>query len=101
MKSIGSEEFFKKIAIHANIMDVETVRDVYYGMIRTISRELKDTGIIKLPEWGNFYLNIHKERRSNDLASRTIKILPAKTTVKFSPIDKVKKYFHKWGEGGL
>ena len=45
MKSINTEEFFKLVAINAGVTDLETVRDIFYGMVKTISRELKDKQI--------------------------------------------------------
>jgi len=101
MKSISSEEFFKKIAINAGIRDLDTVKDFYYGMVRTISRELKDKQIINLPDWGEFNLRVMKSRRTTDVNTKNIINLPAKTLVKFSPDYKVKKYFYSFGEQGL
>ena len=98
MKSISQEEFFKKVAVNSEVVDLETVRNVFYGMVRTISRELKDKHTIKLPDWGEFYLLISKSRRSRDVNDGQIRVLPPKTTVKFKPDYKVKKYFYKWGE---
>lgn len=101
MKSIDQEEFFKKIAVNAGIRDLDTVRDFYYGMIRTISRELKERQIVRLPDWGDFNLKVMKERRTTDVNTKAIITLPAKTLVKFSPDYKVKRYFHSFGEQGL
>ena len=101
MKSIPTEEFFRKVAVNAGIRDLDTVKDFYYGMVRTISRELKDKQIINLPDWGEFNLKVMKGRRTTNVNTGEIIDLPAKTLVKFSPNWKVKKYFHAFGEQGL
>ena len=97
MKSIKQDEFFSLITINSGGVDHETVKKVYYGMIKTISRELKSKQIIKLPEWGDFKLKLHKARNSVDVNSKQIIVIPAKATIKFSPDYRVKNYFHKFG----
>lgn len=97
MKSINREEFFKLISIHSGGVDLDTVRDVYYGMVRTIGRELKEKQTVDLPDWGEFNLKIIKARRALDVNDRIVKDLPAKTVVKFKPATKVKKHFYSLG----
>jgi nucleoid DNA-binding protein len=99
-KSIGPEEFFKQISIHSGGVDIDTVRDVYYGMIRTISRELRDKHVIKLPDWGEYLLKIYKERISRDVNDGILRMIPAKPAVRFSPNRNVKKYFYSLGDKG-
>lgn len=93
MESIKSDEFFKLISINSGITDLSAVRDIFYGMIKTISRELKEKETIKLPDWGEFTLKHHKARTMRDLRTGQLMILPSKPTVKFTPDYKVKKYF--------
>jgi nucleoid DNA-binding protein len=97
MKSIGSEDFFNKVAMNSGISDVSIVRNIFYGLIRTISQELKSRQRIKLPDWGEFSLKIHRSRRFVSV-NGVPGILPPKTLVKFSPDVKVKKYFYSLGK---
>lgn len=97
MKPIKPDEFFKQIAIHSGLSDLRTIKDVYYGMVRTISRELKDKHVVELPDWGEFNLKIHKSRRFISVNGQA-GILPPKPTVKFSPNNNVKKYFYALGD---
>jgi len=92
---------FSKVTLNSGISDLQTVKNVFYGLIRTISRELRDNQSVNLPDWGEFKLHIHKSRRSMNVYTRKIENLPPKTTVKFVPDDNVKKYFYDWGERGL
>ena len=100
MKSIGTDEFFKTVATNSGVTDLDTVKDIYYGMVRTISRELKAKHVVNLPDWGEFVLKIHKARNFFSFDGNTQRRLPAKPTVKFVPDYKVKKYFHALGDEG-
>ena len=96
-KSIPPVEFFKKIALDSGVNDLQSVRDIFYGMVRTISRELRENREVELPDWGTFVLRMHKERRSKDVNDGLIRIIPPRPTVKFVPNYKVKKYFRSLG----
>ena len=99
MKSIKSEEFFRIVATNSGISDLDVVKRVFYGMVRTMSRELKQKQSIKLPDWGEFTLKIHKARKSLDINDKTFINIPAKPTLKFTPDYKVKKYFYSLDQG--
>ena len=98
MKSIGPEEFFKLVSANAGVPDVQTIKDIYYGMVRTMSREIRDKHTIKLPDWGEFSLKIHKSRKMVNVNTGKLTMIPAKPTVKFTPDYKVKKYFYALGQ---
>lgn len=100
MKSITSEEFFKQVAINSGA-DLETVRSVYYGMVRTLSRELKGKQKIKMPDWGEFNIKIHKAKIYKGSNTFAPVLIPAKPLVKFTPDYKVKRYFYELGSEGL
>jgi nucleoid DNA-binding protein len=96
-KPIKPDEFFKKIALNAGITDLDTVKNVYYGMIRTMGRELRDKHIVKLPDWGQFVIKIYSARRHIGVTGRkkdlTYSNVPATPMVKFIPGNDVKAYF--------
>lgn len=98
MKSIGPEDFFKKVAVNAGIMDLQVVRDVFYATVKTISQELKICHTIKLPDFGEFYLHLHKARKFLDMNTKILRQMPPTLTVKFSPDYKIKAYFHEFGK---
>lgn len=98
MKSINSEEFFKQVAVNSGIVDLQTVKNIYYGMVRTISKELKGKQIVNLPDWGKFVLTTRKSRKALNIGTRELEILPPKPEVRFKADIKVKKYFHEWGK---
>ena len=90
---ITSEEFFKKVSINSGGVDLATTRDVFYGMIKTISKELKARHSIKLPDWGEFALKVYKSRNIVSVQGGRV-TLPPKPMVKFIPDYKMKKYFY-------
>lgn len=98
MKSINSEEFFKQVAVNSGIADLPTVKNVYYGMVRTLSRELRAKRVVDAPDWGEFSLGLHKARRALNVNTGNLELLPARPTLKFRPDYKVKKYFQAWAE---
>lgn len=97
MKSIRPDEFFKLLALNSGA-DLQTAKDVYYGLIKTISRELKGKQVIKLPDWGEFSLKIFKAKKMVNIKDKAFIQIPAKTIVKFVSDYKVKKYFHDFGK---
>lgn len=98
MKSVKPEEFFRLLAVNSGISDLDVVKRVFYGMIKTMSRELKEKQSVKLPDWGEFSLKVHKSRKMIDINEKTLITIPAKPTVKFTPDYKVKKYFYELGQ---
>lgn len=100
MKSIKPEEFFKEVSMAAGISDLDVVKRVYYGMVKVMSRQLKARQVVRLPEWGEFKLKIHKSRRFKSIDG-VMGILPPKPTVKWIPYDGVRQYFHEFGEEKL
>lgn len=99
-KSIKSDEFFKLIAIHSGVTDLETVRNIFYGMIKTISRELKDKQVINLPDWGKFVLKVYKQRTVKNVENGIPVNLPPTSMVKFVPDYKVKEFFYRFKKDG-
>lgn len=98
MKSINSEEFFKQVALNAGIVDLQTVKNIYYGMVRTISKELKGKQVVDLPDWGKFVLTTRKSRKALNVSSGNVEILPPKLEIRFKADYKVKKYFQEWSK---
>lgn len=101
MKGLTTDEFFKQIALNSGVVDLDTVKNIYYGMVKTISRELRDKRTIKLPDWGEFYLIICKERRTLEVNTKQYITIPPTPTVKFRPAESVKQHFYFLGKRGL
>lgn len=48
--------FFNAVAIDANISEIETVKKVYYGMLKTLGKTLKSEETVEFPDLGTFFL---------------------------------------------
>ena len=92
MNSISSEEFFKLLASNAGV-DLDTAKRTYYGMVRTITRQLRGGRRIKLPDFCEISIRIYKEREIIDINTKKRKKVEPTPTIKFDADYKVKKYF--------
>ena len=95
-KSIGEEEFFREVAMAAGISDLSTVKQIYYGMIRTLGRQLKSKHLVRMPDWGDFSIMIAKSRKFKSVRGE-VGVLPPLPTVKWKACENVKKHFHELG----
>jgi|ERR1035437_9691784 nucleoid DNA-binding protein len=98
MKGLKPEDFFKRVSVNSGISDLRTIKDIYYGMVRTMSQELRDKHVVELPDWGEFRLKIQKSRKFVNVTTGQMDVLPPKPMVKFGPDYKVKRYFYTLGE---
>lgn len=99
MKSITPAEFFKRVSINSGLSDLRVVQDLYYGIVRTITQELKGKHTVKLPALGEFRLMVAKERKHINIMGK-LQIVPPRPTVKFKADVGVRKYFHALGQDG-
>lgn len=97
MKSINNDEFFKLVSTNSGV-DLYSVKHVFYGMIKTMSRELKGKRVINLPDWGEFRLEVYKSRTIKDVNTGMRKVVPPCLTLRFKPDYKVKRYFYELGK---
>jgi nucleoid DNA-binding protein len=90
---LSKAEFFGEISQLANFCDEKLVENVYYGMVRVISRQLRAGKRVKLPDWGEFYTHDTAPRQVIDVNTGQVRSLGMKKCVKFDPDRKVKAYF--------
>lgn len=100
MKRLKPEEFFREVALNARVVDLRVVKDVYYGLVRTMARNLTAKHAIWLPDWGEFKLKVCKSRRTYDVTTGGLIVLPPKALIKFVAVDAVKEHFYELGEDG-
>ena len=85
-------QFFNKVAGESNYMDPETVKEIYYAILRTIRDELRDSGEIRLVDFGTFRLHDSKERNMHNVGNGKQFTVPARKIVKFRPSTRLKCY---------
>ena len=79
------EEFFRKVSLDSKYIDPKIVKEVFYGMLRTIGLGLKYTHSIILPDLGELYVIIRPSKRRLDIHTKTVRIAPATPIIKFKP----------------
>lgn len=80
------EEIFKKTVINSGV-DEETVKKVYYGLIKSIAQGLREEERVFLDDWGEFKIVTYKKRYAWDDGN------PVPTKVlKFSSCKSLKFY---------
>ena len=85
------------LSTNAGLSDLDVTKRFYYGMIRTIIRELRDKHTISLPDLGKFELKIHKGRRYGNVSTGKTEFISARPTMKFYPCKALKEYFYALG----
>jgi nucleoid DNA-binding protein len=93
-KPLNASAFFTKISERANYLNEEVVREVFYEMIRVAVYELRTKKIVKLPDFGEFKVTLHKEHMTRDVTTGQMTRIPPYHIIKFSPDYKLKKFFH-------
>lgn len=87
---LNEDDFFIKLQANCNFVDEETVRRFYMGMVKTITKELRDNGVVRLPHLGDFALVPQKPKTL--LAGKTRQFRSA-IVLKFYPKVAWRQYF--------
>jgi len=90
-----ADDMFEEIANRCSYIESDLVRTVYYELVRLMGKQLKDKGMVRMPEWGDFHLIYHKERDMKHVRSGDTIHIPAKKTVKYVPNYKLKNHFNR------
>ncbi len=88
-----NNEFFSNLAIEMDCVDIKTVKDFYYAVLRTIQRDLLGKNICYLPDFGRIFLHINKAKRIMDVNTREHIMTRDRKVVKFKPGNELKNYW--------
>lgn len=88
--------FFRLLSEQNNYVDPKTVRDFYMGLVRLITDELKENGVVRLPHLGMFALVKQKDKPG--WAGQFRAMIIGKYILKFYPKEAWRKYFSKLEE---
>lgn len=92
---LSEDEFFTEISARANYLPPETIRQVYYAMVKLLVAEVKTHGRVIMPDLGTLLLKYSKSRRSININTGKIEVLPEKKSLKLQPDHKLKRYFNQ------
>lgn len=90
---LSEKRFFRLLSEHNNYVDPKTVIDFYMGLVRLLSKELKDNGVVHLPHIG--YIALLKQKIIPRKLGKTFIGGSTGYTIKFYPKEAWRKYFKK------
>jgi len=85
------DNFYHLISAKSGL-EVEVVKKVYFAMVKVIIDELRNWGVVLLPELGRFTVIIYSNRKIRDVNTRELKQVGATKVLKFSPWYTIKDY---------
>lgn len=92
----NKERFFRLLSEQNNYVDPKTVQDFYMGLVRLLTQELREKGVVRLPHLGDFALVKQKDKMGR-VGKRNI-MISGKYMLKFYPNNSWRKYFSKLSE---
>lgn len=88
------DNFFNDLSIATGNMDVGSIRQMYYAMVKQIVRGVVANGKLRLPEFGEFRIITAKERVWNNVQTMTKYVHPPVNVMKFKPDYKLRCYLN-------
>lgn len=90
MNEQKKREFFNKVAIESGTNSTDSVRRMYYGMVRAIGKELRSSGRIQLPDLGTFKVVAQKSRKIGNFGNPIV--IPETKIVRIDVDYKLKEF---------
>ena len=61
MGALDEDKFFRLLSDQNNYVDIDVVKDFYMGLVRVVTQELRQNGVVRLPCMGDFALVKQRE----------------------------------------
>lgn len=90
------KRFFDGVCSKSGWMDDDTIKMVYYGLVKHVLDELSTRGYVKLPDFGMFKVRIWKGRTYRGMQGGD-RHVGDKTSVNFIASDALSQYVKKRG----
>lgn len=87
---LNEDDFYRKLQANCNYIDEKTVRDFYMAVVKTLTKELVDNRVARLPHLGDFALVPQKPKTL--LVGKTREFRAA-NVLKFYPKVAWREYF--------
>ena len=81
----------KKVTEQTGV-DQDTVKLVYYGLVKALVREIRNNGIARFPDIGDFRITEYKARTIGMVKTGVRKQLPPTKVLKFKTCAKLRDY---------
>lgn len=93
---LDENRFYRLLSEQCNYVNVEDVKSFYMGLVRLMTQEIRNNGIVALPHIGFFSL-VKKKKRTSFFGKPTTKV-SARYTLTFYPSYDWRWYFYKFVE---
>jgi nucleoid DNA-binding protein len=91
--TLDEDRFYRLLSEQNNYVDPKTVKDFYLGLVRLLSHELRENGVVHLPHLG--YFALVKRKDSIGWVGQHRQFLSGKYTLKFYAHESWRQYFSK------
>jgi len=88
------KRFFSMVSRNCNFRDEQNIRDVYYGMVKTIVQECKKDGKILLPGLGEIELKVRPRKTIMNVNTGEMGASQEYKVFKFTACNTLKKYIN-------
>ena len=88
-------KFFNEVAKHCSFADLGSIQDFYYGLLRTILKELEEVGVVYLPDFGKFKMRTLKSKKIFMVRSRTMADMGERRNILFQASTKLKQSINR------
>jgi len=92
--SISPDEFFRNLSIRANGMPEDSVRMVYYALLKVVVDQFRVGRDINMPGLGKLYVKQYKPSKGFNVNKGEIVIRKGHKEVEFVSADTLKKYIN-------
>ncbi len=93
---LDEDRFYRLLSEQNNYVDHKSVKDFYMGLVRLLTKELRDNGVVRLPHLGD--LAMVKQKDTTGLAGKFRVKIVGKYILKFYPKEAWRDYFSKLSE---
>ena len=87
---LNEDEFYRNLQANCDYVDEETVRRFYLAVVKTVTKELRDNRVARLPHLGDFALI---QQKPKPLLKGKVREYRVANVLKFYPKAAWRKYF--------
>lgn len=97
--AFDEDKFYQEYAEQCGYIDAEQAKKNYMALVRTMTKQLRAKGVVRLPHLGTFAVVWQKDKWG--LAGKEMRRLPGVYAVKFYIIKSWKEYWTQFAQGSI
>lgn len=94
LSGMTEADFYRELAKGSGNLPIETVRDVYLGLVKLITQKVKHGGGLTLPHFGKFTRKTRKETYAYDINTGGKVHVPPTKNIKFKSDENLFNYLN-------